>query len=117
MRGQPTMGTTEESPRRNLCRRIKLLTIFRKRAATLRCDAPRSGVSVLERRWPNASPAAPSKDRDDRLIGKAGKSSELLALDGERKSGVTAATKIRINPCHECVGSVHTCLPGHGKAT
>ena len=51
------------------------------------------------------------------LIGKACESSELLTFDGECKAGVTAATKIRVDPRGQCVGDVHACLPGHGKAT
>jgi hypothetical protein len=51
------------------------------------------------------------------LIGKASKSLELLAFDGQYESGLPTARKIRINPRSECVGAVHTCLPGHGKAT
>jgi hypothetical protein len=76
------MCTTEESPRWNLRRRIKLLTILSKRSQHL--DAARRGQRPLPTRGGGPMHRQLYRQRTvmTGLIGKASKSSELLAFDG-----------------------------------
>jgi hypothetical protein len=111
------MRTTKEPPWRNLGGRIKLLTVAGKGPQHL--DAARRSQRPLPPRGGSPTHRQLHRQRTvmTGLIGKASKSLELLAFDGKCKSGLPTARKIRINPRGECVGAVHTCLPGHGKAT